>query len=159
MPNKVVLLQAKMFEYDDDKVQKYIEYNRTQIMECLISAISRLWKDPDVGDLMAILCSEFSADVSEIAHYMVGIRRNECRISQLSANDRSEMDYLKLQNAVARLEIGNLLLKIADVCLKLRLKKDQNARVITAMEELVMAIESLPRQNFYATFSGVTLPH
>lgn len=154
----MILLQAKMFEYDNDKVQEYIEYNRAQILEYLTSSISRLWKDADVSDLMAILCSEFSADISEIAHYMVGIRENECRISQLSANDRSEMNHRKLENAVAALIVGRMLAKMADVCLALRKDPNKSVRIMTPMEELVIAIESLPRQNFYASFSSIKNP-
>lgn len=160
MPKKVVIAQPKVFEYDREKAQEYVDYNYLQIMQFLRSSINQKHMIPELDNILNGLFAKISRDVREFSGTMVFINKREMIISKIINPGSVSGEPLKFEITYGRIYAGNLLYKIADYFVKVR-KESEPPRAIQisfVMEDIIMAIESLPRQNFYATFSGMKNP-
>lgn len=141
----------KNMRYDEKRVREYIRYNISKINDCLKESLVR---SPENPHLSSIALADKTLDslqiyIVRVAHLMVGIRKNEERLSRPAPQGLTEI--LALEVMVAKLMIGENLAKMAYLVLAKR-----KHSVFLSAENLIGAIESLPRKDFYLTFNGST---
>lgn len=161
MPKKVIVPQPRMQEYDKDQLNRYIAYNKRQILEFLHSQATtdplHLFKPHDL-EVAAILKSVFDSwdkQITEVAHYMVILKKYEYCIAR-GAQSGSDIVHLRFAASFIRLEVFRLIYKVVEFSNSIRKEHElKHFKVPVAMELLIVALEGLPAQNFYMTFSGI----
>ncbi|MDE2001137.1 MAG: hypothetical protein KGI60_01055 [Patescibacteria group bacterium] len=160
-PKQVVVLQPRVVEFVQDNLQGYIDYNKQQILEFLQAKATadpcRLFKpnDLDVAQALKMVFDSCDGQIREIAHIMVGIKRREYCIASCDRRYEDPTDS-RFVIAFTRLEVYRSIKEIVDLANAIRKEKSLKlSNVSTAMELMIIALESLPDQNFYMTFSGI----
>jgi hypothetical protein len=141
----------KNSRYDEERVREYIRYNAGKINDYLKLSVVHRAKDPNLSSsaLAVKTLDSLQVYVFEIAHLMVGIRKNEDRLLRPAPDGLVER--LKFEITVAKLMIGGILEKMGNLVLA-KWRKE----IFLSAEDLIEAIESLPKKDFYLTFKGTT---
>lgn len=161
---KSTSLQTKIFMYENDRVKEYIAFNINQITKYLHAARIDQYNrfshcDQEVTRVFQSILKDFNEELTDFAHNMVGIRCFEYEISQLPESAGDRKTDLQFKIAYVRIHITSSLAKIVNRCNDIRRENElKNISIPIVMEQIIILLEALPHQNFYATFLGIKKP-
>lgn len=150
----ILPLCPTVYKYDEADKAGYIAQNMDRIylylhlsMRDRINRFSPL--DPSIVTAYTEVIDSNHKNLIDVAELMVEIRKTECEIR----NPNGPVDYFEFRSANLRMQLYNSLYKITEHCHKIMGRcEPKDTKIQILMQNLIMLMEALPRQNLFVSF-------